>query len=209
MLYDLQCLPKTRGLSELLVGSAFITMTTLAIVIVAWQVRQTHAGRLLHLSAVDQRQLHPVRFLKALEGRTKAPVEIVVLADDSEAFQLALQFQSLLQIANWKLSGIRKVEQRGIVRLANLPTYGSEEDQLLGIAVAVVAESQEEFDVFRRSPSEHIFECLVGSHLRNFRKREYVRSEQRSPVWFRRQPGIGVTLIENSCEPSGSAPRCG
>lgn len=141
--------PATKARALRAIGLVcIITVTALVAVIAAWQASQTEAGLLLHSRAVEQRQLDPERFLKALEGRPKAPVEIVVSANDGEALQLALQFQRLLQIATWKVSDPVKVRQRELVRLANLPSYGSEEHQLVGIAVAVVAESQEEFDVF-------------------------------------------------------------
>jgi hypothetical protein len=142
-----------------------IIITALAVIIVAWQARQTKAGLLPHSSVVDQRQLDPERFLKALEGRPKAPVEIVVLANDSEALQLALQFQSLLQIAGWKVSHIREVEQRDLARLANRPAYTNEEDQLVGIAVAVAAESQEEFDIFGDREADTPLNALLEAVL--------------------------------------------
>lgn len=158
--------PATNARALRAIGWAcIIAITALAAIIVAWQASQTEAGLLLHSRVVDQRQLDPERFLKALEGRPKAPVQIVVSANDSEALQLALQFQILLQIATWKVSDLVEVNQRELVRLANLPTYASEEDQLVGIAVAVVAESQEEFDVFGDRQADTPLNALLEAIL--------------------------------------------
>jgi len=126
-----------------------LVASLLTIVIIAWHWEESEAVplQLLNASSDNQRQLNDQRFLKALEGKPKAPVQIVVSDNDAEALQLALQFQHLLQIAMWKVSDVVRVSQRDLVRLANRPGYWAEEDQLVGIAIAVVAETPEDFEV--------------------------------------------------------------
>lgn len=141
-------MPDVHGLFQTLPRLCLV-VSLLTILIIAWHWKNGEAVsvQLLNASSDNQRQLDAPRFLKALEGKPKAPVQIVVSDNNAEAFQLALQFQRLLQIAMWKVSDVVKVSQRDLMRLANRPGYWAEEDQLVGISIAVVAESPEDFEV--------------------------------------------------------------
>ncbi len=143
----------------------------LAIITIVWQssrqgiqpetVSVPHA----RTASDDQRQLNVERFLKALEGRPKAPVQIVVSNDDKEAFQLALQFQSLLRSATWTVSNIVEVSQRDLLRMASQPTYLTADDKLVGVAVAMLAESQEEFDLHGNREADTPLNALLEAIL--------------------------------------------
>jgi len=139
--------PDVHGLSQTLPRFCLVA-SLLTILIVGWHWNgEAVSIQLLNASSDNQRQLDPPRFLKALEGKPKAPVQIVVADNDAEAFQLALQFQRLLQVAMWKVSDVVRVSQRDLKRLANRPGYWVEEDQVVGISIAVVAESPGDFEV--------------------------------------------------------------
>src|ERR1700674_1657345 len=50
---------------------------------------------------IGPRRIDSETFLKALEGKPKAPAEIMFSREDGEAFQLAIQIRNLLREAGW------------------------------------------------------------------------------------------------------------
>ena len=92
------------------------------------------------------RQAEVATFLKALEGKPKAPVEIMFPKEDGEAFMLALQFRDLLRSAKWEVAEPVPVPGTDIPRLANQPSHMAAGAQAIGVAVVVRADTQDEFD---------------------------------------------------------------
>lgn len=99
-------------------------------------------------SLVSQRKLDAARFLAALEGKPKAPVQILYTKDDRDAFQLALQFQSLLTSATWLVSDLKPISGSEAATLAGQPSYIASGEGFEGVAVAVRADSQREFALY-------------------------------------------------------------
>jgi hypothetical protein len=94
---------------------------------------------------VGPRQIDADAFVKALEGRPKAPVEIMFPREDGEAFQLAMQFRDTLRRADWTATEPMPVPINDIPRLANQPSHIAAGGQALGVAVVVRAATQDDF----------------------------------------------------------------
>jgi hypothetical protein len=98
------------------------------------------------------RRIDSETFLKALEGKPKAPVEIMFPRENGEAFQLAMQFRDLLRVAKWTVSEPIPAPLSDIPRLANQPPHMAAGGQPLGIGVVVRADTPEDFKIF----SDHL-----------------------------------------------------
>ena len=200
----IDCVPDVHGFFQKLPRICLVT-SLLTILIIAWHWKNGEAVsvQLLNASSDNQRQLDAQRFLKALEDKPKAPVQIVVADNDAEAFQLALQFQRLLQIATWKVSDLVRVSQRDLMRLANRPGYWVEEDQLVGISIAVVAESPEDFEVAGDREADTPLNALMEAILDTLGS---VDTYAAGKNFFPAPPSKTLRLVVGSQRPS-SAPR--
>lgn len=87
-------------------------------------------------------------FLKILEGKPKAPVEILFVRDDGEAFQLSLQIRDFLKQATWSVEEPRYITQDDVAsRLErNHPYTMAAGGQPEGVSLFLRAESQADFE---------------------------------------------------------------
>ena len=94
------------------------------------------------------RHLKRDSFLKILEGKPKAPVEILFIKDDGEAFQLSLEIRDLLKQAVWTVEEPRPITEADLApRLApNHPSAMAAGGQPQGVSVFLQAESQADFE---------------------------------------------------------------
>jgi hypothetical protein len=65
--------------------------------------------------------------------------------ENGEAFLLAIQLRDLLRVAKWQVAEPIPVPQMDVPRLANQPSHMAAGGQAIGVAVAVRADTQEEF----------------------------------------------------------------
>jgi len=91
------------------------------------------------------RQIQSAAFLKSLEGQPKGPVETMFPKENGEAFLLAIQLRDLLRAAKWQATEPIAVPQMDVPRLANQPSHIAAGGQAVGVAIAVRANTQEEF----------------------------------------------------------------
>ena len=137
---------------------------------------QATAGQLLFVAALDEeplkaksnekhRTLRKDFFLKSLMGKPKAPVEIVFSETDEEAFQLAKQFHDLLHLAAWEVSDPIPIGADQIAFWACQLSSAVVSDQLYGVAVAMRAESQDEFRVYRDRDADTPLNALLEAIL--------------------------------------------
>ena len=113
----------------------------------------------------NQRALTPDAFLGALRGKPKAAVEIVFTDGDGEAFWLALQFRDLLRAATWAVSEPTPARSNDLAELANQPAYMITDAQLTGVAVAMRADNQEEFEAFGDRQADTALNALLEAIL--------------------------------------------
>jgi hypothetical protein len=94
------------------------------------------------------RQIKGSSFLKILEGKPKAPVEILFVRDDGEAFQLSLQIRDFLKQATWSVEEPRHITQDDVSpRLErNHPYTMAAGGQPQGVSLFLRAESQADFE---------------------------------------------------------------
>lgn len=113
---------------------------------------------------IGPRQIDSDKFMKALEGKPKAPIEIMFPKENGEAFLLALQFRDLLRKAGWQASEPIPVPLNDIPRLANQPSHIAAGGEPIGIGVVVRADTNEEFEQFgsmtANSPAAAIFNAI-------------------------------------------------
>ena len=69
----------------------------------------------LELKRLGPRQLNRDKFIKELEGKEKAPVEIFFLRGNAESYRLATQIQEALIASKWQVSRA-KIQNRRRVR---------------------------------------------------------------------------------------------
>jgi len=95
-----------------------------------------------------QRHINGDQFLKILEGRPKAPVEILFIKDDGEAFQLSLEIRDWLKRASWEVEEPRPITGADLApRLAqNHPSAMAAGGQPQGVSLFLRAEGQADFD---------------------------------------------------------------
>jgi len=116
---------------------------------------------------VGPRRIEAAAFLKSLEGKPNAPVEIMFPKENGEAFQLAIQFRDLFRAAQWAVSEPIPVPPTDIPRLANQPSHMAAGGQPVGIAVVVRADSQQDFkqysDQATATPANAISAAILGA----------------------------------------------
>jgi hypothetical protein len=97
---------------------------------------------------VRQRHLNGEQFLKILEGKPKAPVEILFMKDDGEAFQLALEIRDWLKRASWEVEEPRPIVDSDLApRLAaNHPSTMAAGGQPQGVSLFLRVTSNAEID---------------------------------------------------------------
>lgn len=109
------------------------------------------------------RTLDRSTFLRVLAGKPKAPVEIVFVEHDAEAKRLALQFQDVLRAASWSASEPVPASSEEIPRLAN--TYAVTAEDVLGVFLAIRAETQQEFELFSEREANTPLNALLEAIL--------------------------------------------
>ena len=99
------------------------------------------------------RHIKREEFVKALEGKPKAPVEILFVRDDPECFQLAMQIRDALKEAKWDVPGdIRAIDTADTPRLSQYTSTMGVGGQPQGVTVVQRATSQADFDRERDNP---------------------------------------------------------
>jgi hypothetical protein len=116
----------------------------------------------------------------------------------------AFQFQRLLQIATWKVSDVVRVSQRDLIRLANRPGYWVEEDQLVGISIAVVAESPGDFEVAGDREADTPLNALMEAILDTLGS---VDTYAAGKNFFPAPPSEPLRLVVGSQRPSSAPGR--
>ena len=96
---------------------------------------------------LSQRHIKGEQFLKVLEGKPRAPVEILFNRDDGEAFLLGLQIRDWLKQATWEVEEPRPITQSDLApRLAqSTPSAMAAGGQPQGVSVFLRAETQTDF----------------------------------------------------------------
>lgn len=96
---------------------------------------------------LSQRHIKGEQFLKILDGKPKALVEILFNKDDGEAFQLSLEIRDWLRRASWETEEPRPIMQSDLApRLAqSTPSAMAAGGQPQGVSVFLRAESQADF----------------------------------------------------------------
>jgi hypothetical protein len=97
---------------------------------------------------VRQRHIKGDQFLKILEGKPKASVEILFIRDDGEAFQLALEIRDWLKRATWDVEEPRPITTNDLnPRFAtSLPSTMAAGGQPQGVSLFLRVVSNEEID---------------------------------------------------------------
>jgi len=95
-----------------------------------------------------QRHIKGESFLKILEGKPKASVEILFVRDDGEAFQLSLEIRDWLKQASWDVEEPRPIVENDLApRLAQTsPPTMAAGGQPQGVSVFLRATSQADFE---------------------------------------------------------------
>ena len=105
---------------------------------------------------VAARQIDGVTFQKLLEGKPKAPVEIMYPREDFEAYQLALQFRDILRISEWESAEPVPVPPGDVPRLINQPSIASVGANGAGVTLVISIDSEAQIgavgDVKANSP---------------------------------------------------------
>ena len=92
------------------------------------------------------RQIKGDEFIKALEGKPKAPVEIMFVKDDAECFHLAMQVRDFLKMAKWEVEEpCFIIPPTDVARLSQYPSAMGAGGQPWGVTVVVRATSQADF----------------------------------------------------------------
>ncbi len=97
---------------------------------------------------MGQRHIKGEQFLKILEGKPQAPVEILFVREDGEAFTLALEIRDWLKRALWEVEEPRPISDSDLApRLApNHPSAMAAGGQPQGVSVFLRADSQADFE---------------------------------------------------------------
>lgn len=91
-------------------------------------------------------------FVKALEGKPKAPVEIVFVRDDPECYQLAMQIRDWLKVAKWEYSEPAAITGPDETRFTQYPSSMQAGGQPRGVTIVLRATSQADFERERDDP---------------------------------------------------------
>lgn len=113
-----------------------------------------------------KRHIDAAQFCKFIEGRAKAPTEIMFLREDWDAFQLAIQFRDVLRSCGWEVSGPTAVPPGDI--LLNAPSVASVGGQDAGVTVVVRVDTQEEMAQVQKSVADtpsHTLGEAIGAQL--------------------------------------------
>ncbi len=97
---------------------------------------------------VGPRHLQARIFISALAGKPKAPVEIMFLKDDGDAFRLALEIRGGLQVASWQVGMPMPIPSATAPELANLPSAMGVGGQPNGVTVVVKEATEAETKAF-------------------------------------------------------------
>jgi len=100
---------------------------------------------------VGPRHIDGEAFKKALEGKPKAPVEIMFPKEDGEAFLFSLAIRDVLRTARWQVSEPIPVPPTDVPRLKNMPSHMAAGAQAMGMALVVRADTQEDFRVVEQT----------------------------------------------------------
>jgi hypothetical protein len=93
------------------------------------------------------RRIKAAEFLKILDGKPKAPVEILFVRDDPDCFQLSMQIRDFLKQAKWEVKEPRAIESADMTpRLAQYTSTMGVGGQPHGVTVVLRATSQADFD---------------------------------------------------------------
>ena len=114
---------------------------------------------------VGPRQINQEAFLKVLEGKAMAPVEIMYPREDGEAFNLSIQIRDLLRAAQWQASEPLPVPPNVVARLANQPSHMAVGGQPTGVSVVVRADTQEEFRALQDREANTPINAIVKALL--------------------------------------------
>ena len=98
------------------------------------------------------REIKGERFLKLLEGRPKAPVEVVFVRDDPECFRLAMQIRDWLKQAKWDIDDAVAIAAPDTPRLGKYTSSMGVGGQPSGVTVVQRATSQDDFERERHDP---------------------------------------------------------
>jgi hypothetical protein len=112
---------------------------------------------------VAQRVIDGPNFKKSLEGKPKAPVEIMYPKDDFEAFTLANQLRFVLIFSGWQASEPVPVPPSDNPRLMNLPSTMSVGATAPGVTIVVRADTDAEIDAFRDIKANTPFRALMDA----------------------------------------------
>lgn len=91
------------------------------------------------------RQINGEDFLRRLEGKPKAPVEILFVRDDAECWQLAMQMRDWLRAAKWEYSEPAAITGPDEARFASYPSSMQAGGQPNGVAIVQRVTSQADF----------------------------------------------------------------
>jgi len=91
------------------------------------------------------RRIDGPAFVAALEGKPKAPVEIVFVRDDPECWQLAMQIRDWLKAAKWKHSEPAAIAGPDESRFSTYPSSMQAGGQPRGVTVVLRVTSQADF----------------------------------------------------------------
>lgn len=95
---------------------------------------------------IRPRSINGEAFLKSLNGKPKAPVEIVFTRDDAECFQLAMQIRDWLKLARWDVGDATAILSADTPRLANYTSSMSVGGQPSGVTIVQRATEQADFN---------------------------------------------------------------
>lgn len=91
------------------------------------------------------RKIDGPAFLAALQGKPKAPVEIVFVRDDPECWQLAMQIRDWLKAADWEYMQPAAITGPDEARFLSYPSAMQAGGQPRGVTVVQLATSQADF----------------------------------------------------------------
>ncbi len=92
------------------------------------------------------RKIDGPAFVAALEGKPKAPVEIVFVRDNPECWQLAMQIRDWLKTANWEHTQPAAISGADEPRFDSYPSAMQAGGQPSGVVIVQRATSQADFE---------------------------------------------------------------
>jgi hypothetical protein len=114
------------------------------------------------------RQLNGALLVEALEGKPKAPVEILFPRDDSEAFALAMQIRDFLKLAHWEVLEPSAISSEHIApRLSRYPTVMGAGGQPSGVSVVARPLTPDDFSREEGDVPDTPFKSLKNALLKS------------------------------------------